>query len=162
MGEVRRRGVLRHLSPANVLSTLALVAVIGGGTALAGGNTGKVGNWNVEGFNYQAGANSSEKNILKAEGLKLVASCGSAVNLDTWEARTAEDNASYYSYGWSSDDSQPDFDTSGPLALSRGGERDAVYTSASGHIVVVQYFSFDAGNDPGSSKCRVAGTAFYR
>jgi hypothetical protein len=150
------RGILRHLTPANLLSTLFLVAVLGVGTAIAGGNADEVGGWNTESFSYHAPENTGGGAILNVGGLKLVPECHSGASL-VWEARTKKDDASYYSYGYSTDDYQGDFDKSDILSLSTGGERDAVYSNPDGHIVVIQYFSFDGG-----SKCRVAGTAFYR
>jgi hypothetical protein len=158
VGEVTPRRRLRHLTPANVASTIALVAVLGVGTALAGGNAGQVGGWSTKSFSFRAAPDTDTRPILNAGGLKLVAKCNGSGELGTWVARTKKNNASYYSYGYSDDDYVPDFDKSTGQDLSNGGERDAVYTRANGGIVVLQYFAYDAASS--GSKCRIDGIAF--
>jgi hypothetical protein len=153
------RASRRHLTPANVLSTLALVAVLSVGTALAGGNANQVGGWNTKSFSYDAPENTGGGAILNVGDLKLVPECHSGASL-VWEARTKKDQASYYSYGYTNDDYQGDFDKADIVSLSTGGERDAVYSNPDGHIVVLQYFSSDGV--PSGSRCRVSGIAFWR
>jgi hypothetical protein len=153
------RAALRHLRPANVLSTLALVAVLGAGTALAGGNAGKVGGWSTKTFTYDSPENMGGGNILKVGDLKLVPECHSGATI-VWEAQTTQDNGSYYSFGYSDDNYQADFDKPDVVPLSTGGERDAVFSNPDGHIVVLQYFSFDSATT--GSRCRVEGIAFWR
>jgi hypothetical protein len=153
------RGLLRHLTPANVLSTALLVAVLGVGSALAGGNANEVGGWNTKSFSYSAPENTGGGPILNVGDLKLVPECHSGASL-VWEADTTKDQGSYYSYGYNGDDFQGDFDQSDTISLSTGGERDAVFSNPDGHIVVLQYFSFDSTG--AGSTCRVAGLAFWR
>jgi hypothetical protein len=161
MGEAMRpRRIATHLRPTNVLSTLLLVAVLGVGSAVAGGNAGSAGGFDVVPLSYTADADSPESVILEASTLRILASCDPDGAL-VWKAETTVDDAAYYSFGSGSDEFVGDFDTTAPEDLGKNIERDAVYTNPQGDIVALQYLASDGGASPAAT-CLVSGYAFVR
>jgi hypothetical protein len=145
------------LTYARVTTALAATLALGGvGAALAGGGSaGSVDGTRVKRFNFAADAGDPGKTVLKAGDLSMRATCDGGGDLSA-EVRTSSNNASYHSYGYSTDDSVYDFDEGSPEELSTGGERDGVYQPAHGDSVRIQYLALeDAQKD-----CVIAGFAF--
>lgn len=100
---------------------------------------------------YQAAAATAPQVIFDNGNLKLTATCAAGPAL-TLTANTAVDNATLQAYGTSTDTNDVDFDIAESPTLSASDEeRDAVYTTPSGQILVFQFAARETGD------CHVRG-----
>lgn len=113
-------------------------------------------------FGSVQASNTAETEVYNSGKLRLTQECDGAGGV-TLRAYTAVDNATFLSYGRSSDTNEANFDIAmNPLTVSSSDdERDAVYTDPSGQTVALQWGAaekpnFDAGD------CMVSGFAIAR
>ncbi len=178
-GRVTRLSKLHHhLTYANVVSTLALLVALGGGTAFAVThiNADRVDGLNAAKLNFErpitVGPNPKFKRIFDQGGLLIRARCGdlSGFFMDA-QARTRVDNAEIQVVTTDSQNDQDeaidrDFDKADsldlPLGVGSQGEGTLTYSTSKGsHVSLV--FQADTGGPSlgGTHACLLGGTALH-
>lgn len=108
-------------------------------------------------LNYQAAAGTSAQVIYENSNLRLTATCAAGPAL-TLVANTTVDNATIQSYGNAGDTNDNDFDVAeSPILSSSNEERDVVYTTPGGQVIVFQYAAAEGTLYGGSAGCIVKG-----
>jgi hypothetical protein len=166
-----------RLTYANVISTIALLVAVGGGTALAVShiNAARVDGLNAAKLNFErpltVGPNPKFRKVFDQGGLVIRARCGdlSGFFMDA-KASSRVDNAEIQAVTTGSQNEQHeaidrDFDKGDPLDLPLGpgsqGEGTLSYSTTRGsHVSLV--FQADIGSPLGDKKaCLLGGTALH-